>query len=200
MASIKSIPPETGSAGSAEHVARPAIPASGPAARERAAEDLYSCTADPGAVAAIVGGYHGAPFDILGIHPHAVDGKPVTVIRTFQPQALAVSVVRGDQLFPMHRVHHGGFFEAVIHNQSDFFPYRLAITLPGSDDGPQQTCEIEDPYRYPPVLTDFDLHLFGEGTHFRLYEKLGARVMEHVSMSSFFDSLSRTPFDGLFVA
>ncbi len=133
-------------------------------------------------MAAIVGAYHGSPFDILGIHPHAVDGKPAIVIRTFQPQALAVSVVRGDQLYPMHRVHHDGFFEAIIHNQSDFFPYRLAITLPGSDGGRQQTCEIEDPYCYPPVLTDFDLHLFGEGAHFRLYEKLGARVIEHAGI------------------
>ena len=95
-------------------------------------EDLYSCTANPGAVAAIVGGYHGTPFDILGIHQHAVDGKPSFVIRTFQPQALAVSVVRGDQACPMHRVHRDGFFEAVIQNQTEFFPYRLAITLPGS--------------------------------------------------------------------
>ncbi len=82
----------------------------------------------------------------------------------------------------MHRVHHEGFFEAIIDNQSDFFPYRLAITLPGSDGGRQQTYEIEDPYCYPPVLTDFDLHLFGEGTHFRLYEKLGARVIEHAGI------------------
>ena len=79
----------------------------------------------------------------------------------------------------MHRVHRDGFFEAVIENQTEFFPYRLAITLPGLDGSPQQTYEIEDPYRYPPVLTDFDLHLLGEGTHFRLYEKLGARVIEH---------------------
>ena len=28
------------------------------------------------------------------------------------------------------------------------------------------------------VLTDFDLHLMGEGNHFRLYDKLGAHVMD----------------------
>ncbi len=28
------------------------------------------------------------------------------------------------------------------------------------------------------LLTDYDIHLFNEGTHFRLYEKLGAHVME----------------------
>ncbi|MGB8709601.1 MAG: 1,4-alpha-glucan branching protein GlgB, partial [Methyloceanibacter sp.] len=57
-----------------------------------------------------------------------------------------------------------------------------AITLPGSDGGRQQSYEIEDPYCYPPILTDFDLHLVGEGTHFRLYEKLGARVIEHAGI------------------
>ena len=28
------------------------------------------------------------------------------------------------------------------------------------------------------VLTDFDLHLIGEGTHYKNYEKLGAHVLE----------------------
>jgi 1,4-alpha-glucan branching enzyme len=182
MVAIKPIQPAAGPTGYAELVAEPPKPASGPAATERALEKPHPCTADPGAVAAIVGAYHSTPFDILGMHPHAVDGKPAIVIRTFQPQALAVSVVRGDQLYPMHRVHHDGFFEAIIHDKSDFFLYRLAITLPGSDGGRQQTYEIEDPYCYPPVLTDFDLHLLGEGTHFRLYEKLGARVIEHAGI------------------
>ena len=34
--------------------------------------------------------------------------------------------------------------------------------------------EFDDPYRYGRILTDFDLHLFGEGTHQRIFEKLGA--------------------------
>ena len=37
--------------------------------------------------------------------------------------------------------------------------------------------ELDDPYRFPPVLTDFDLHLLGEGTHQRIYDKLGAHPM-----------------------
>ena len=47
--------------------------------------------------------------------------------------------------------------------------YRLRITFPGD-----HVVEIDDPYRYGRVLTDFDLHLFGEGTHHRVFEKLGA--------------------------
>src|SRR5688572_28854971 len=30
---------------------------------------------------------------------------------------------------------------------------------------------------FPPILSDLDLHLFGEGKHYRIYEKLGAHVM-----------------------
>jgi 1,4-alpha-glucan branching enzyme len=136
-------------------------------------------SADPGAVAAIAGGYHGEPFDILGMHPQAVAGVPGIVIRTFQPQALAVSVIRGDRLYPMHRVHLDGLFEAIFHGETEFFRYRFSITLPSSTGDPERSYEIEDPYRFPPVLTEFDLHLFGEGTHYRLYEKLGARLIEH---------------------
>src|SRR5687768_10518325 len=31
----------------------------------------------------------------------------------------------------------------------------------------------------PPILSDLDLHLFGEGKHYLIYEKLGAHVMTH---------------------
>jgi 1,4-alpha-glucan branching enzyme len=134
---------------------------------------------DPNAVAAIVGGYHSAPFVILGIHPQAGADAPGIVLRTFQPQALAVSVIRQGGLYPMRRVHPDGLFEAIFHGESEFFPYRFSITLPGAVETHGRSYEIEDPYRFPPVLTGFDLHLFGEGTHYRLYEKLGARLMEH---------------------
>ena len=33
--------------------------------------------------------------------------------------------------------------------------------------------------RTPSLLTDYDVHLFNEGSHFRLYEKLGAHPMTH---------------------
>ncbi len=33
-------------------------------------------------------------------------------------------------------------------------------------------------YPLPQILTDFDLHLLGEGTHYKNYEKLGAHVIE----------------------
>ena len=163
-------------------MAEPLKPASGPAATEGALEELHPSPLTPArwrrSLAATTGPLS---TSLAFISTPWMVSRQLSFARS-SPRLSAVSVVRGDQLYPMRRVHHDGFFEAIIHNQSDFFPYRLAITLPGSDGGPQQTYEIEDPYCYPPVLTDFDLHLFGEGTHFRLYEKLGARVIEHAGV------------------
>jgi 1,4-alpha-glucan branching enzyme len=139
-----------------------------------------SSTVDPGAIAAVAGGYHSTPFDVLGIHPVVIDGGPALAIRTFQPQAAAVSVKRNGTVRAMERIHPAGFFEAVFPGETGFFPYLLSITLPaGAGSGQTGQYEIEDPYRFPPVLSDFDLYLFGEGTHLRLYEKHGAHLMEH---------------------
>src|SRR5204863_4668323 len=41
----------------------------------------------------------------------------------------------------------------------------------------EREIELEDPYRFPPILSDFDLYLLGEGTHIHLYERLGAHPM-----------------------
>ena len=49
------------------------------------------------------------------------------------------------------------------------------------------TWERGDPYRFLPTLGDVDLHLFNEGTHRRLWKKLGAhvRVIDGVAGVSF---------------
>ena len=58
-------------------------------------------------------------------------------------------------------------FEAVV--PAGVSHYRLRVTYPGG-----HVVEFDDPYRYGRVLTDFDLHLLGEGTHYRAFDKLGA--------------------------
>ena len=129
---------------------------------------------DAATMDAITAGYHGAPFNVLGMHPATVRGRKALVIRTFQPQAASLVVVRNHTEYEMHRVHPEGLFEAVFPGEADFFAYYLSITLP---DG--RRYDVDDPYRFPPVLTDFDLHLISEGNHFRLYRKLGAHQIEH---------------------
>jgi 1,4-alpha-glucan branching enzyme len=123
---------------------------------------------DREALNALVEGRHGDPFSILG--PHPVHG--VTVVRAFLPGAEAVALVQSDSnslIAKMHAVHEGGVFAAAIESGTR---YRLRITWP---DAVQET---EDPYAFPLLLGDLDLHLIGQGTHYDLGRTLGARAMD----------------------
>ncbi len=119
------------------------------------------------ALEALAEGRHRDPFAVLG--PHRVDSEKVVVVRAIHPAALGVDlrVVETGQLHPMTRRPSDGVFELRL--PGDRIPdYRLRIAYP------RDVIEIDDPYRYGQVFTDFDLHLLGEGTHHRAFEKLGA--------------------------
>ncbi|MPY69648.1 MAG: 1,4-alpha-glucan branching protein GlgB [Alphaproteobacteria bacterium] len=126
---------------------------------------------DPAEIEAVATGAHGDPFAILGMH--GGDGEPLTV-RAFAPQASAVEVVdrKAERVVAaLPRLHDAGFFGGTVPRRRTRFPYRLRLS---EGDG---VTEVEDPYRFPPILGELDLHLMGEGTHRRLYEKLGAHPM-----------------------
>src|SRR5256714_1311475 len=124
---------------------------------------------DAEAIRAVVEGEHGDPFAVLG--PHRVqtpDGAAVAV-RAIVPGAAAVRVLPADPPpIPMERLHPTGFFETVLPDRHDPFPYRLE----GTRDG--HITEIEAPFRFPALPSDFDRPLLAEGTHYRAHEKLGA--------------------------
>ena len=119
------------------------------------------------------------PFSVLG--PHLV-GKAL-VIRAFLPAAervevVAINLIAGvpgaprDEVTPMTRVHGGGGFEAKFPGVRAVFDYRLRAFYPGG-----HVADIDDPYRYGQVITDYDLFLFAQGKHTRIYDKLGAHLM-----------------------
>jgi 1,4-alpha-glucan branching enzyme len=115
---------------------------------------------------------HGCPFEFLG--PHLTESG--VIIRVFIPYAREAWIVRTgeagkEEAYPMSRIHKEGFFETVI-GERQLFGYRIRIV-----DYVGQESEIHDPYSFGPVLTDYDIHLIGEGTHYRNYEKLGSHVM-----------------------
>jgi 1,4-alpha-glucan branching enzyme len=111
---------------------------------------------------------HPDPFALLG--PHRAD--PGIVIRTYQPSAEGVAVLRNGFQATMMRVHPSGIFEATFDDAKDVFDYKLRVRYP---DG--RATETDDPYRYGRVISDYDLYLFGEGKHTRIYERLGAHLM-----------------------
>ena len=136
----------------------------------------------------IVRGDHSDPFHFLGPHREYAAGKRVIVVRVFEPEATSVYVLwdSGHGLYPGVRSHADGVYVANIPEPAANAPgpdavetaiaptsYRLRISY---KDG--RTVETYDAYAFPPVLTGFDLHLMGEGTHYLKYEKLGAHVRQ----------------------
>ena len=119
----------------------------------------------------ILRGEHNNPFAILGAHKVQLGPIPGVVIRAFLPEADSAAVLSwtGAGRRAMHKIHPDGYFEAVFPAYSQVFPYRLELS-----DRQGNKWEIVDPYSFPPILSDFDLHLFNEGTYLKSYERLGA--------------------------
>jgi len=116
---------------------------------------------------AILEGRHSDPFQYLG--PHSEDGK--TVVRAFLPEAQKVDAIAPHgEASALTRIHDDGLFTGVLPNGSTAYQLRARFG--------ERVVDLDDPYRFPPVLTDYDLYLLGEGTHQRLYEKLGAHPIE----------------------
>jgi|Deesub1362A_J573_1020465.scaffolds.fasta_scaffold00077_54 1,4-alpha-glucan branching enzyme len=112
---------------------------------------------------------HHNPFEFLGLHK--TEGG--IVIRAFLPEAEEAWVIKGEKTIKMQKLKTEGFFKALFKKETEAFPYQLKVK-----DYSGNIRIFHDPYSFPPVLTDFDLHLMGEGTHYKKYEKLGAHVME----------------------
>ena len=120
---------------------------------------------------------HPDPFGFLGPHEVERDGARRLVIRTIHPYAAEIAILLGSETIPAARVEPQGIFEAVLPPgiAAPLGPERYRLRIRWDDGGVSETA---DPYAFPPLLTAFDLHLFGEGAHRTLYEKLGAHVRE----------------------
>jgi 1,4-alpha-glucan branching enzyme len=112
----------------------------------------------------VIAGRHSDPFHYLG--PHTENDE--TVVRVFLPDASGVVAIGEREEHELARIDPAGLFEGPLDNPSR---YRLRARFG------ENVVEMEDPYRFPPVLSEFDLYLLGEGNHLRLYDKLGAHPM-----------------------
>ena len=116
---------------------------------------------------AVAAGYHKNPFAVLGPQKSG----PSRVVRCFQPHARRVELVDSDNesLGEMQRVDPRGLFVAAMPTRKR--RYKLKVT---DEHGNVQI--IEDCYRFPSTLGELDLHLLGEGSDKKIYEKLGAQA------------------------
>jgi 1,4-alpha-glucan branching enzyme len=123
-------------------------------------------------IEAVVMAGHENPFGLFGMHETAGG----LVIRTFQPGAVSVELIdteTGKNAATLEQLHEAGFFAARVARRKQRFPYRLRV-----DWGGAAPVEIEDPYRFGQILGEMDVYLLAEGSHLKLYERLGAHPAE----------------------
>ncbi|MEI9963360.1 MAG: hypothetical protein WDM92_00220, partial [Caulobacteraceae bacterium] len=122
-------------------------------------------------VAAIAEARHGDPFAVLG--PHVV--KEGLAIRAFAPHAASLEArdAKGGLIAALEKRHQDGVFEGLAKGLTSPIAYRLHAANAGG------AWDFDDPYRFGPVLGQTDDYLLVEGTHRRLYERLGAHQMVH---------------------
>jgi 1,4-alpha-glucan branching enzyme len=125
------------------------------------------------AVAHLLSLEHGDPHTLLGLHP-AGAGRPGWVVRAFRPDAASMRLhVAGEPPRAMARVHEGGLHQVWLREATGRFRYRLEAIWPSGD-----AETYDDPYGFWPTLGELDLHLFAEGRHEHIYDKLGAHPLE----------------------
>jgi 1,4-alpha-glucan branching enzyme len=106
------------------------------------------------------------PFSYLGMH--AEDGG--LTVRASLPNASRAYVRArdSDKLRELARRDDEGLFELRIGGRRRRFDYVLVF------DGPNGREEIEDAYRFGPILGEVDTYLIAEGKHHRLWDALGS--------------------------
>lgn len=126
-------------------------------------------TPDRAAIEALIAGNHGDPFALLG--PHA--GPEGTFARAMlwgAEEASAFSLA-GAALGKLTRVDDRGLFEGKVKGKPRPLKYRCL--------GMGTEWWVTDPYSFGPVLGPLDDLLFAQGSHYRLFDKLGAHLIEH---------------------
>ena len=116
----------------------------------------------------IITGQHDDPFAVLG--PHKV-GK-ARYVTAFDPGARRMFAVVSGKAYGLDAVADApGVFSGKV-------PGAKPYLLRGEDDAGGQ-WEMDDAFRFGPVMGEMDEYLLAEGTHERIWKVLGAHVIEH---------------------
>jgi len=114
-------------------------------------------------LARIVEARHHDPFTVLGRRPSGEQ----EAIRVFVPGAGSVRIEDGGG--PMRRIADAGLFEWL--GEAGSLPAHYRVTAEFAAGRAVTFC---DPYSFGPQLHDYDLYLFGEGSHWHAWRILGA--------------------------
>lgn len=125
----------------------------------------------PEQIARLVQGQEDDPFAALGIHP---EGEGFSA-RLLMPDAVAVTArtLAGESVGDLERVDPTGLFIGPV-SIAERQPLRYDVTF-----GDRSTYSLIDPYGFGPVLGPMDDYYLAEGSHGRLFDKLGAHIITH---------------------
>ena len=142
----------------------------------RAAAPAGAGGASAGDVGAIVSGTHGDPFAVLGVHP----GARGFVARCFIPHASLVEAftLDGKSCGALQPRHEAGFFEGEVSLKK-----RQPVKYRAANSGGEWW--ITDPYSFGPVLGPMDDYYLREGSHLRMFDKMGAHPIRHQGVDGF---------------
>ncbi|MBX5221245.1 1,4-alpha-glucan branching protein GlgB [Rhizobium sp. NLR8a] len=121
-------------------------------------------------ITAILAGSHSNPFAVLGVH----QAGDAFVARCFIPGAEEVTAMTldGSVIGELNRLHADGLFAG---------PVSLAKLQPVRYRARRGDAEwaVTDPYSFGPVLGPMDDYFAREGSHLRLFDKMGAHLIKH---------------------
>ena len=112
---------------------------------------------------------HDYPFAVLGPQPLENGGW---VVRVWMPEATKVTLLLGGEEVPTHTPHHPWIFEAAV-GADPGSGYRVRVERGGI------VHEQHDPWGFRQEwMGDLDRHLFAEGNHHHIWERMGAHLGE----------------------
>ena len=109
------------------------------------------------------------PHSILGMH----ETESGVVVRELIPGAENINVIdkESKETYALKLVHDYGYFEGIMDSRKKYFEYLLEV-----DFGDGNIWTTDDQYTFPPVISEYDMYLFGEGNNYNIYEKLGSHL------------------------
>ncbi|MBW9116199.1 1,4-alpha-glucan branching protein GlgB [Rhizobium cauense] len=121
-------------------------------------------------IAAILAGSHSNPFAVLGVHKSG----SAYVARCFIPGAEEVTAMTldGSVVGELVQQHPDGFFAGTV-SVNKQVPVRYRARRGDAE------WAVTDPYSFGPVLGPMDDYYVREGSHLRLFDKMGAHWIKH---------------------
>jgi 1,4-alpha-glucan branching enzyme len=140
------------------------------AAKAKAGKETGSFHLHGDSVQAIIDGRHTDPFSVMGLHE--CDGGYIARAFVADADSLEAFTLGGQSCGTLERRHDAGFFEGRL-TVAKRQPLRYHAKNSSGE------WDLKDPYSFGPVLGPMDDYYIAEGSHLRLFDKMGAHLMDH---------------------